>query len=110
MCGSRGGGGAWGPDPPENHKNIGFLCNTGPDLLKNHKATKPAYNVGPSSADQQNAISMTFRWRADDGPVKAVFRSSIPRSTKKRYQNLVGPPLTKLSGSAHAVYRIEDCV
>ena len=28
----------------------GFLSNTGPDPLKNHKATKPAFNVGPSSA------------------------------------------------------------
>ena len=53
--GSRGGTG--GPDPPpENHKNIGFLCNTGPDPLKFHKATKPAFNVGPSSAHQRNAI------------------------------------------------------
>ena len=30
MYGSRGGGGAGGPDPLENYKNIGFLCNTGP--------------------------------------------------------------------------------
>ena len=48
---SRGGGGGWGvgtggPDPtPENHKNVGFLSNTGQDPLKNHKATKPAFNV-----------------------------------------------------------------
>ena len=50
------GGGAGGPDPLINHKNIGFLSNTGPDPLRNHKATKPAFNVGPSSAGQQNAI------------------------------------------------------
>ena len=37
MRGSRDGTG--GPDL-ENHKNIGFLSNTGPDPLKNHKATK----------------------------------------------------------------------
>ena len=45
-------GGTGGPDPSplKNHKNIGFLCNTGPDPLKNHKATKAAFNVGPSSA------------------------------------------------------------
>ena len=50
MCGSRrGGGGTGGLDPPENHKNIGFLSNTSPDPLKNHKATPPAFNVGPSS-------------------------------------------------------------
>ena len=24
--------------------------------------------IGPSSASQRNAISMAFRWRADDGP------------------------------------------
>ena len=30
---SRGGGGR-GPDPLKNHKNIGFLNNTGPDPLK----------------------------------------------------------------------------
>ena len=49
--GFRGGGGTGCRDPPplKNHKNIGFLSNTGPDLLKIHKATKPAFNVGPSS-------------------------------------------------------------
>ena len=32
-----------GPDPnPENHKNLGLLCNTGLDPMKNHKGTKPA--------------------------------------------------------------------
>ena len=43
----------------ENHKNIRFLGITGPDPLKNHKATKPALNVGPSSA----RLSETpFKW------------------------------------------------
>ena len=49
-------GGAACPDPPENHKNIGFLRNTGPDRLKNHKTTKPAFNVGPPLARRRNAI------------------------------------------------------
>ena len=40
----------------KNHKNIGFLSNSDPDPLKNHKATEPAFNVGPSSARQRNAI------------------------------------------------------
>ena len=70
------GGKTGGPDPPENHKNIGFLCNTGPDPLKNHKATKLAFNVGPSSARQRNAISIAFRWRVDDDPLLVVFGSS----------------------------------
>ena len=52
-----GGQGSVPPPPPlKNQKSIGFLCTTGPDPLKNHKATKPAFNVGPSSARQQNAI------------------------------------------------------
>ena len=45
-----GGGGRGSGTPLKNHKNIGFLSNTGPDPLKNHKATKPALNVGQSSA------------------------------------------------------------
>ena len=49
--------------PLKNHKNIGFLSNTSPDPLKNCKATKPAFNVGPSSALQRNAI---------DGPLNGV--------------------------------------
>ena len=48
------------PDPPpllKNHKNIGFpKSNICPDPLNNHKATKPAFNVGPTSARQRNAI------------------------------------------------------
>ena len=48
--------GAGGSDPPEKSQNKGFLSNTGPDPLKNQKATKPAFNVGPSSARQRNAI------------------------------------------------------
>ena len=58
MGGFRGGIKAGGVDPPplKDPKNIGFLSNTGPDPLKNHKVTKPAFNVGPSSASQRNAI------------------------------------------------------
>ena len=46
------------PPPLENHKAIGFLGNIVPDPLENHKATKPAVNVGPSSARQR----MAFHW------------------------------------------------
>ena len=50
-------GGTGGSGPPlKNHKNIGFLSNTGSDPLENHKATKPAFIVGPSSARHRNAI------------------------------------------------------
>ena len=51
--------------------------------VKNHKATKPAFNVGPSSAHQRNAILMAFHWWADDSPIKVVFGSSIPHQLKK---------------------------
>ena len=53
-CANLEGGQGSGPPPPplplKNHKNIGVLRNTGLDSLNNHKATKPAFNVGPSSA------------------------------------------------------------
>ena len=48
MGGSRGGDDR-GSGPLENHKNIGFLCNTGPDPLKNHDATRQAFNFRPLS-------------------------------------------------------------
>ena len=32
------------------------LFVTGPDPLENYKATKPAFNIGPVSAHQRNAI------------------------------------------------------
>ena len=48
--------GTGGPDPLKNHKNIGFLSNTGLDPSKNHKATKPAFNVGPSWAPFLNIL------------------------------------------------------
>ena len=63
MCAQRtcadpeGRGGGRGSRPPlKIHKNKGFLSNTGPDHLENHKATKPAFNVGPSSARERNAF------------------------------------------------------
>ena len=49
--------GTGGLDPPlKNHKNKGFLSNTGLNPLENHKVTKPAFNEVPLSACQQNAI------------------------------------------------------
>ena len=100
MCGSRGvvvrESGAL-----KNHESIEFLTSTGPDPLENHKATKPSFNVGPSSARQRNAILMAFHWRSDIGPLLVVFGSTLPSLIIKLVK--VGPPLTKLSGSAHAV-------
>ena len=38
---------------PRRTNTIWFLSNTGPDPLENYEATKPAFNVGPSSAIQR---------------------------------------------------------
>ena len=67
-----GGGGTGGTGSPEKSQNKEFLSNTGPDPLKNHKASKPAFNIGPSSARQRNAMYMAFRLRAHDGPILVV--------------------------------------
>ena len=66
-CADPEGGGGQGVQipPPWKSQNIGFPCNTGPDPLKHYKATKPAFNVGPSSVRQRNAISgvpLANRW------------------------------------------------
>ena len=92
----------------ENHKNIGFLSNTGLDPLLNHKATKPAFNVRPPLANQGKAIYMAFPWLADDGPHIVVFGSSLPTSTKKNKKKSVkdGPPLKKLYRSVN----IDICI
>ena len=65
MRGSRGGGGMGFGPPLKNHKNIGFLSNTGPDPLKNHKATKLVFNVwaiiGPPANRHFNGVSHAGR-------------------------------------------------
>ena len=63
------------PPPLKNHKNIGFLSNTGPELQK-WQSYQARFNVGSSSARQWNAIEMAFRWGADDGPLIVLFGSS----------------------------------
>ena len=55
-------GGHWGPDPPpENHKDIGFLSNSGPEPWKIWKITNcaPALNNGPSLARQLLEVPAT---------------------------------------------------
>ena len=81
---SRGGGEL--RTPMKNHKNIGFLKKTGQDPLKNHKATKPAFNVGPSSARQRNAILMALSLRADDCPLDPV-SSTVTLKKKQKKKN-----------------------
>ena len=69
------------PPPPKNHKSyrVFFFGNTGLDPLEHHKATKPAFNVGSSSACQRNTIHLpvshfiAFCWRAAYGPLLEIF-------------------------------------
>ena len=44
---------------------------------------------------------MAFCWRVNDGPLIEVFGFSSLNQLKKINVVKVGPPLTKLSGSAH---------
>ena len=82
-----------GPDtssPEKKSQNIGFLSNTDLDPLQITKLqSKPAFTVAPLSAD--------------DGPLKVVFGSPLPSSTKMYLKLNVkfGPPRTKRSGFAH---------
>ena len=52
-----------GPDPPpplNNHKNIGFLSNTGPDPLNNHKAAKPDSMFGRHRHSSETPILVVY--------------------------------------------------
>ena len=85
MRGSRGGGGGQesGPPPPKkkNHKKYRVSWQYWSGSPENHNATKPAFNVGPSSAHQQNAISMAFRWRVNDS--RLIVYSQLKKPTPK---------------------------
>ena len=63
MCGSRGETGGLDPTPLKRHEK----CR----VSLQYWSGSPA-----SSARQQNAISMAFRWRADDGPFISVTKLS----------------------------------
>ena len=60
QCPQRGKGSI---DPPENRRNIVFLCNAGP--VKNQKVANLAFNVEPSSVCQQ------IQWRFTGGPMSS---------------------------------------
>ena len=63
MGGSRGGTG--GPDPSENHKNIGFLSNIGSDPLKITKLQSQHSMLDnhrpPSAKRHLNGVSLAGR-------------------------------------------------
>ena len=77
------GGSRWGTGvrtPLKNYKNIRFPRNIDLDPLKSQ-----IFNGGPLSTRQQNAISMAFRWWADDGPFLVAFRSSLTTPSDKMF-------------------------
>ena len=103
---SHAGQGSRGPDllPPENHKNIEYLSNTGPDPLKFSKLPSQHSTLG----HHRHPSETPFKWRFAGGPMMARFcdiwilSPLKKRKRKKRCQSCrVGSPLTKLSGSAH---------
>ena len=95
-----GGGGRQGVRTPLNyHKNIGFSSITGPDPLKKIAATKSAFNVGPSSARQQNAIQLRFAGRLMMALLKWYLDPPSPHQLKKKGKKKfveIGSPLIKL--------------
>ena len=86
MCGSRGGTGV--RVPLKNHKLIGFPSNTGPDPLKTSKLPSQHSTVG--------------HWHFAGSPIIARFWWSLEPHSPKKNLIRVEPPLTILSGSAHA--------
>ena len=62
-----GGAGVWTP-PLKNHKNLGFLSDSGPDPLKIHKATEPAFSM---LGHHQHASKTPFKWHFAGGQMMA---------------------------------------
>ena len=102
MCGSRGGTG--GLDPLKNHKFIGFPCNTGPDPLK---ITKLPTSQHSTVGHYRPASKTPFQWRFAGRPIIALFGGLWSLAPLKK-NNKVGPPLTKLSGSANGLITVHS--
>ena len=93
------GGGVGVRTPLKNHKNIGFLSNTGPDPLKNNNQASIQF-CGIIGTPAKRHLKWCFAgWPMIAGSLVVVFGSSLPSTTNKKKVKVVGPPLTKLSGS-----------
>ena len=104
MFGSRGGtGGPDHPPPPlKNHKNTGFLRNSGLDPLK--IAMLPSQH---SIFDHHRHTSETpFKWRFAGWPMMARLQWYLDPPFPHQLKN-IGPPLTKLSRSAHGCQTVQ---
>ena len=79
----------------KNHKNIGFLSNTGPDPIKITKLTSQDSMLGHYRHASETLAGRL--WLA-----YSVFYPLSPNQLKKEEKDIVrlGPPLTKLTGSA----------
>ena len=102
--------GARGPDPPPSEKNtqkIGFLIA----LLVwiPYKTTKRT-SQHSVLVHHQPASKTPFKWRFAGGPMMARLYWYLdplsPNQLKERQK--VGPPLKKLSGSAHAYQQVQS--
>ena len=60
------------PPPMKNHKNIGFLSNTGADPLKIIKLPSLSIQSWIIISMPAKGHLMVFPWRADDGPLIVV--------------------------------------
>ena len=90
MCRSRGG--VRGSRPPlKNHKNIGFLSNTGLDPLKITKLPSQHSILG----HHQHTRETPFKWHFTGGPMMArllwYLDPPSPHQPKKKHIT-VGPP------------------
>ena len=103
-----GGGGTGGLDPLKNHKNIGFLSNTGAYPLKITKLPSQHSMMGHHWHISETPFNETpFKWPFVGGPTmgRLLCLDILPplehqlKKEKKPFK--VGPPLTKLSGSVH---------
>ena len=92
----RGGHGVRNPPPLKNHKNIGFLSNTGPVPLKNQASIQCWSIISPPAKHHLNGILLAGRcWPTFSGIL--ILSPSLSEEKNVR----VGPPLAKLSESAH---------
>ena len=96
MCGSRGGGQGVRTPPPEKSQkySVSVLYWSG-SPVKSH-----SYQAN----FQCWATNGPFKWRSAAGPMMARlywYLDHLSHHQQKKYVVKVGPPLKKLSGSAH---------
>ena len=88
-----------GSGPPEKSQNIWVLSNTGPDPRTITKLPSQHSMLG----HHRHASETPFKWRFAGGPMMARLKLHLDSPSPHQLKTLVkvGPPLIKLSGSAH---------